>query len=430
MATDGADTLIRHLIKAGFTSADIFNAGLSVKTESGTYKDRFQARVMFPIHNQVGKVVAFTGRVFPWNDNPNVGKYVNSPETPIFQKSKVLYGFYKTKAEIRREHKAVLVEGQMDLIMAWQDGVKNIVATSGTAMTNDHLILLSRLADELILSFDSDEAGQAAAERAIDLASAADFSVKLLVIDDEKLKDPADVARAKPGHLLELIASAKPAMEYYFHKYMKHIPEDLKLRKQQVRLVLGKIRALASPIDRAHWLQQLSYLAKINEEVLAEEMAALPKVAEAPVAVKASIPVEKILQEPSLRDKILQRLLGIMLYLKTDLKTLKDYVPYFPEKYADVYKKFIQSDSEAGDEIKELMAAISMKFGFENPKVEVKELEKEIGLLLHRLKKEYLKEKLLFKSAEIRDLERGGDENKLQKAMEEYTKISTELQSF
>lgn len=435
VATDGSDDLIKYLIKKGFSIADIERAGLAVKTERN-YLDRFRARVMFPIHNQVGKVVAFTGRVFPWNDNSNVGKYVNSPETPIFQKSKVLYGFDKTKGDIRKEHKAVLVEGQMDLIMAWQDGVKNIVATSGTAMTNDHLILLSRLADELILSFDSDEAGQAAAERAIDLASAADFAVKLLVIDDEKMKDPADVARAKPGHLLELIASAKPAMEYYFHKYMKHVPSDLKLKKQQVRLVLGKIRALASPIDREHWLQQLSYLAKISEEVLVEEMNALPKTAEAlasakaPAGEAAKIPVEKIVQENSLRDKILQRLIGIMLYLKTDLKTLKEYVKYFPEKYADVYKNFIQPESELTDEMKELMGAISMKFGFENQKVENKELEKEVGLLLNRLKKEHLKEKRLALGDEIRELERGGDEKKLQKAMEEYTRISTELQGF
>ncbi len=439
VAPDGSDTLTKQLIKSGFNILDIEKAGLALKTERGTYADRFRARVMFPIHNQVGKVVAFTGRVLPWNDSSNIGKYVNSPETPIFQKSKILYGFHKTKGEIRKEHKAVVVEGQMDLIMAWQDGIRNIVATSGTAMTNDHLILLSRLADELILSFDSDEAGQAAAERAIDLAGAADFSVKLLVIDDEKLKDPADMAKARPGHLKELIAAAMPAMEYYFHKYMKHVPEDMKLKKHQVRLVLGKIRALASPIDREHWLQELSYRAKISEEVLSQEMAALPKVAaafgeprashdgrEAAPSAAEKDPAEK--RAPENISGRTARLMGIMLYLKKDLKELREHVQYFPEEYAEIYKRFIKATSDQTDDMKELMDAISMKFGFENQKMEAQELEKEIGLLLRQLKVEYYKKKLLIKGELIRELERAGDEQKLQKAMVEYAALSKELQ--
>ncbi len=427
VAMDGSDLLTKHLIKKGFNIQDIEKAGLALKTERGTYWDRFRARIMFPIHNHVGKVVAFTGRIMPGSENPNVGKYVNSPETPIFQKSKILYGFDKTKNDIRQAHKAVMVEGQMDLLMIWQDGVKNVVASSGTALTDEYLTVLRRLADELVLSFDSDEAGQAAAERAIDMANAHDFSVKLLVIDDANLKDPADVVRAKQGHILELVSKAKPAMEYYFHKYMKNISDDLKIKKQIVRVVLGKIRGLASPIDRSHWLKELSHLAKISEEVLADEMAALPKVTEAQ-KLPEKIMQKMIVQETNRQDVILQRLFGIMLHLKSDLKMLNDHIIYFPDRYANAYREFTKPELERSNDISELMGKISMRFSFNNQDMEIDSLEKEIGLLLRQLKLEYLKEKRQQLSDLIKELDRSGDEKKLQDAMNEYAEVSRELQ--
>lgn len=427
VAMDGSDLLTKHLIKKGFNIQDIEKAGLSLKTERGTYWDRFRARIMFPIHNHVGKVVAFTGRIMPGSENANVGKYVNSPETPIFQKSKILYGFDKTKNDIRQEHKAVMVEGQMDLLMIWQDGVKNVVASSGTALTDEHLTVLHRLADELVLSFDSDEAGQAAAERAIDMANAHDFSVKLLIIDDAKLKDPADVVRAKPGHILELVKNAKPAMEYYFHKYMKNVSEDLKIKKQIVRVVLGKIRGLASPIDRSHWLKELSHFAKISEEVLSDEMAALPKAAEPAKIPEKALP-EKVVQETNRQDVILQRLFGIILHLKSDLKMLNDHIKYFPDRYANAYREFTKPEDERSSDIAELMGKISMRFSYNNQDMEIDSLEKEIGLLLRQLKLEYLKEKRQQLSDLIKQLDRSGDEQKLRQAMNEFAEISRELQ--
>ncbi|MDE2001053.1 MAG: DNA primase [Patescibacteria group bacterium] len=438
VAPDGSDQLMKHLIKQGFPVADIEQVGLAIKTDRGMYRDRFRARIMFPIHNHTGKVVGFTGRIMPGSENEHVGnpstssgfvapKYVNSPESPVFQKSRILYGFHKTKGDIRDAHVAVIVEGQMDLIMAWQDGVKNIVATSGTALTNDHLTMLRRVADELVLSFDADEAGQAAAERAIDMANAHDFTVKLLVIDDAKLKDPADVARKQPGHLAELVKSAKPAMEYYFQKYMEKVSDDLKLKKQAIRLILAKIRGLSSPIDRSYWIRELSYRVKMNEDVLVDEMTAI-SAAPAPAAAaapKAALPADR---EATRRDIILRRLLGIMLHLKSDLQMLNDYVQYFPPAYADVYRDFTRPDDLRRKDIEDLMSAISMKFSFENQDMDVESLEKEIGVLLRRLKITYLEDRRKELSESIRTLERSGDDQKLQQAMQEFAAVSRELQ--
>jgi DNA primase len=427
-APELSDGVTRHLLKSGYAIADIEKAGLAVKTERGTYWDRFRGRVMFPIYNHVGKVVAFTGRILPGNDNPNVGKYVNSPETPIFQKSKILYGLHKTKGDIRDAKMAVLVEGQMDLLMMWQDGVKNVVATSGTALTADHLLALKRLADELVLSFDADEAGQIAAERAIDLASAHDFSVKLLTIDDKDLKDPADVARQKPGLLADLVRKAKVAMDYYFHKYVKQEGSDMKLKKQNIRTVLSKIKNLPSPIDRNHWLKELAAIVKIEERILMEEMEMLSEIAKSlPVTQEMPRP-DAVLKKMSRREAIAQRLLGIMFHLKSDLKLLEAHLQYMPDEHAGIYRGLLQRDeAKIQSDLKELMDAISLRFSFENQNFEADDLKKEVENLLRELKVEYLKEKRQQISELIRKLEAGGNEQELKKALHQFDLISKEL---
>src|SRR3989344_3823670 len=219
-----SDSLTRQLIKSGFAVADIERAGLTARTERGTYWDRFRGRIMFPLYSSFGKVVGFTGRIMPDQENPNVGKYVNSPETSIFNKSKLLYGFHKSRNNIREQNIALLVEGQMDFLMLWQDGVKNAVAVSGTALTPDHLKTLRRLTEKITVCFDSDEAGQAATERAIDLGEASDLAVKVLKLEE---KDPADLVKTSPGIFNTLTAEAVPAIEYYVQKYLSHRLSDV-----------------------------------------------------------------------------------------------------------------------------------------------------------------------------------------------------------
>lgn len=237
---------------------DLIQAGLSFKTERGLMLDRFRGRIMFPIHNHMGKVVGFTGRILPQLDQGNMGKYINSPETPIFQKSKLLYGFWKSKEGIRDAKAAVLVEGQMDYLMSWQSGVRNVIASSGTALTADHLRTVHRLAEELVLSFDNDTAGSDAAERAIDLAEANDFSVKIAMIEVPgapagSIKDAADAVKADPESMKRAVAHAIPAPEFYFKKYLPQgsspaeVMVKLRTREglQKLRLILAKLRRMA-----------------------------------------------------------------------------------------------------------------------------------------------------------------------------------------
>ncbi len=264
------------------TPQDLVQAGLSIKTERGLMLDRFRGRIMFPIHNHLGKVVGFTGRILPQLDRGDMGKYINSPETPIFQKSKLLYGFWKSKEGIRESKTAVLVEGQMDYLMSWQSGVRNVVASSGTALTAEHLRAVHRLAEELVLSFDNDTAGSDAAERAIDLGEANDFTVKIATIDVSGAKDAADAVKADPESMKRAIAHAVPAPEFYFKKYLPtasagspELTAQLRSREglQRLRAVLGKLRRIASPVERESWMKELSKRVGIPENTLEEEAA-------------------------------------------------------------------------------------------------------------------------------------------------------------
>jgi DNA primase len=294
-APNEMEALSMTLLHGGAAPQDLIQAGLSVKTERGMMLDRFRGRIMFPIHNHLGKVVGFTGRILPQLDtskNPvaaNSGgfvtaKYVNSPETPIFQKSKLLYGFWKSKEGIREAKAAFLVEGQMDYLMSWQSGVRNVIASSGTALTADHLRSVHRLADELILSFDNDTAGSDAAERAIDLAEANDFTVKVALIEVPgapagTIKDAADAVNADPESVKRAITNAMPAPEFYFKKYLpapeKGVDSAELLRSreglQKLRLVIGKLHRIASPVARESWMKELSKRTTIPEQTLEEE---------------------------------------------------------------------------------------------------------------------------------------------------------------
>lgn len=281
-APDKPDALTTHLINAGFAPEDLVRAGVTIKTERGRNLDRFRGRIMFPIQNHLGKAVGFTGRILPQFDTGDAGdppahsgftaaKYVNSPETPIFKKSKILYGFWKSKNPIRDAAEAFLVEGQMDCLMSWQAGVRNVVASSGTALTDDHLRALRRLADRILISFDSDEAGGAAGERAIDLAEAHDFRVRVITFG--AWKDPAEAALKDAASFLRFVKEAEPAPEFYFRRYLPSERFDHRDHRAigRVRIVLRKLMAIASAIERSAWVKELGARTGIEERVLLEE---------------------------------------------------------------------------------------------------------------------------------------------------------------
>jgi len=431
LSPNSSDALNRELLKLGYKIQDIEKAGLVFKTERGTYWDRFRNRIMFPLLNSFGKTIGFTGRVMPGSEGAEVGKYVNSPETPIFQKSRLLYGFDKSKNAIREAKTAVVVEGQMDLLMVWQDGVKNVIATSGTALTGEHLKNLKRLADALILAFDSDEAGKLASERVIDLGSAADFFVKI-VRPVAGSKDPADVVKASPGVIAKLIAEAEPAMKYYFNRYLPvksktamASAQDIFTLKNNIRMVLSKIKSIKSPIEQAYWVKELSSLTNVLEQHLFDEMNNLK-------VVQVSSPGEAMnkYETPenrnfSRRDLVAQRFIGLILVNPHFKEHALEQTTFLTEPYQLILKSFTGAGGVLPPALQAVADLISLRSGLEISDADT--IQREFAELIKHLKFEHYRDKREAVGVKIKSAEERGDEKELGEALKEFDLISKEI---
>ncbi len=430
LALGGYDNLTVYLIKSGCDVKDIERAGLNFKTDRGGYVDRFRNRIMFPIYNHFGKTIGFSGRILPEFNTGETGKYINSPETSIFNKSKVLYGFHKTKNFIRELKSAVLVEGQMDFLMMYQDGVKNAAATSGTALTPDHLKVLRRQTDSLVFCFDNDEAGLKAAERSIDLAHNEDFNVKALVID--KYKDPAEAVLKEPDLMKKLIGEAKQAMEFYFQKYKltdnkRPIADNgIGELKNNLRIVLGKIKNLTSAVEKFHWLKKLSEIVGVKEEVLADEMARIKSVDERRFVSAAQFKsINLSVSQPLSRRELISRRILALISTRENLRTaFAGHFDYLPEDYLKIAESLINKTKLEDKRLADLSFQISLKSSLDAENENPEKIINEFNDLLRRLKDEYLKEKKEKLAREIKIAEAEGNNEKVASILSEFDEIS------
>jgi DNA primase len=422
-APNEPEKLTREFLKRGISPEDLVRAGLVFQSDHGGKYDRFRGRIMFPIHNHLGKVVGFTGRVLPQFDDGKMGKYINSPETAIFNKSKLLYGLWKSKNHIREKGSAFLVEGQMDFLMSWQAGVKHAVASSGTAFTGDHLHVLRRLTDEIIVSFDNDEAGREAGERAIDLATAQDFRVRVVMLTGG-LKDPAELAQENPEALMRAVEQARPAPEFYFEKYLGSGSIDLRDRGllARVRAVLGKIKAMASAVEQGFWIKELAKRTHLDERTLEKEAEhvtnRVSQVANRKTETNESISAEEKPQEFSRRALLSERLISATLGMN-DMQKIESIVPYMPEDYrivCDLLKTGARkSDDTDMDELINLLILRSEQFD-----------DAEFERLANDLKMEAIKDLRRELTLRVKQAEADGNEEELAKALEELNGLPTQ----
>ncbi|MBN1127715.1 MAG: DNA primase [Chitinispirillaceae bacterium] len=213
-APQGWTSLISFAGKKGISVDALVACGLAIRKEDGGTYDRFRDRIMFSLFDLSGRVVAFAGR---GRDKDATPKYLNSPETPIYRKKEFLYGLNLTRQYIKDEKQVLVVEGYMDFLTLYQSGIRNVVATSGTAMTAEHAHLLKRFTPRVVLVFDGDEAGQAAARRGVFTLAPFDLEVSVLVLPPEE--DPDSYVKNRgPGEFKTLVAGAQPAAEFIIGK--------------------------------------------------------------------------------------------------------------------------------------------------------------------------------------------------------------------
>ncbi len=268
-APDGWDNLLKFLAGRGYTTEEIARTGLLVsKNESGkgNYYDRFRDRITFPIADVMGQVVGFSARVAPGGDETQA-KYVNTPETEVYHKSKVLYGLNRAKQNIKNENAAVVVEGNMDVIAAHQAGIKNTVAVSGTALTPEQVDIIKRYSNKLKMLFDMDRAGQQATKRSAEICFQKEMSISVVTLPEGK--DAAELVNKNPQEFTKAVKKSEPAMEYFFNSYFQKFDKDkIEDKKVIASELLNIIKNFGNAIEKSHWIRKLSQKLEVEENIL------------------------------------------------------------------------------------------------------------------------------------------------------------------
>ncbi len=289
-ALDEWRALQRHLADRGFTLQELVDAGLIVKRDDGSAFDRFRNRLTIPIHDWKGRPIGFGARALKEGDEP---KYLNSPQTGLFDKSKTLYGLHFARDAIRESDRVVIVEGYLDAIAAHQGGFANVVASLGTALTEMQFKQLQKLARRFILALDADSAGVRAMQRGYFVPERDEaqpvFDPRGLIGFEGKLKvdirvlalpegqDPDDVIRGEPARWIALVDRAKPVAEHVIDTLVAG--RDVSDPKEKARLsaeIVPFIRDVADPVERAAYAQRLARLLKIDERAVIRQLTAAP----------------------------------------------------------------------------------------------------------------------------------------------------------
>jgi len=246
------DELLRALLKRGFSEHDLRDAGLVV-TRRGRPSDMFRGRMMVPLADRNGRIVGFTARLI--DDQPNAPKYINTPQTILYDKGRQVFGLHLAKEAIRRVGYVVIVEGNLDVVSSHQAGIPQVVAAAGTALTEDHLRSLSRLTNDIRLSFDRDKAGIAATERAIGIASKLGLHLSIITTPDG-YKDPDEVIQADPKLWLEAIEKPQDAVEWllddYATRYDLATAEGKRVATTKALELVGQLQ---DPVEQEHYMK-------------------------------------------------------------------------------------------------------------------------------------------------------------------------------
>lgn len=293
---DSWENVSRFLTKKGFGLADVSTAGLVVGRESkvgGGYYDRFRGRLIFPIKDSRGTVVGFSGRLL--SESAKEAKYINSPQTLIFNKGSLLFGLDLARQAIREKNEAVLVEGEFDVLSAHKAGIENVVASKGTALTDNQVAILARLCERVTLCFDTDLAGDTASRRGIELLDIAGLTVK--VVELGGFKDPDDFAQKDPKGFRHAVSEARDIYDYFIDSAQKRFdaasPEGKKRIGREIIPVLSKI---SDDIVRAHFISKLAAILDLDSQFVAdavEHKKADIAVVVAPVGVKVKLSQEE-----------------------------------------------------------------------------------------------------------------------------------------
>ncbi len=260
------DSLKLFLKKKKYEEEEMLENGLLVKSERGSYYDRFRGRLMFPLKDSRNNVLGFSGRILS-GGNEKEAKYVNSPETPVYHKRETLFGINLALEEIKKQKNVYIVEGELDMITPYQHGYSNFVAIKGTALTNEQLKLLKRYTDKITLMMDADPAGIESIKRGIDEAEKFDFEIRVVTIDFAK--DPDEALNKDPTQFKKLLLKPMPIYDFLIEIAQKKYPEESAFAKKKIgEEIIPMIEKISNPIVRTFYVKKLASILEVSENTV------------------------------------------------------------------------------------------------------------------------------------------------------------------
>jgi DNA primase len=419
--------------KKKFFPKEIEMAGIGIPNGQNVY-DRFNGRVIFPLFDHRGNPIGFAGRVLPW-DKRDTGKYINSPETPIYHKSSVLYGLNITRPLIKKKKVAIVVEGELDLISSYQAGIKNVVAIKGSALTEDQVRLLSRFAPKFILALDSDFAGDAAARRGLTIAENSGVEVKVAKITG--FKDPDDAARGNIESFKNDLIHAEGVWDFLIDSVMSRYKSETGEGKAKISKELTPILGgIEDKIVQAHYANIVAEKLSVPLEAVTEQ------IAKGLVSGGATEPQLQEDKTKETRQNLLEeRFLALgfqsdpSILLSKEVEVLV--ISPLNMKILVELKRFLESGKafdigEFGKTLpKELFEGYSKMVLGESQELMDKpdELKKELDLVTKELKILRIRENLKVLTLKMRELERVGDKTGLLNVQNKFNKLAKSLAS-
>lgn len=430
----GWSNLLDFLASRGFLVSEIEKAGLSVRKEKANggrelskndYYDRFRDRIMFPVFDVTGKPVGFSARLMPDSDQTSA-KYINTPQTVIYDKSNVLFGLFQAKTEIKKKNSVIVVEGNLDVISSFSADIGNVVAISGTALTPKHADILKRYSENLKLCFDMDQAGYAATTKSVRVCLGKSLDVEIITLP-EGFKDVNDLVIRDPRLWHRSIGQSKGVMDYFFETvFSRYDSNDIKGKKNISRELLNIIKDIADPIERFHWLKKLSALLDVDEEVLTKvlEKVKLRK-EEKIIDDQGSHKLNKIPRKVALE----MRLVGLLSLFRSQLG---QYVETFDvnllgQAMKEIWSIVANNEKTQGKEKEINQCETVVRFHYDEKEGFVEndiDPEKEWGHLVVQLKEESRKENIKKIAQDIKRAERENDEEALKTLMENLKELS------
>ncbi|MFT7184297.1 MAG: DNA primase, partial [Oceanicoccus sp.] len=308
LAPTGKDELYRFLLEKKHSKDDLLASTvvLSRDSEGKQIADRFHLRLMIPIQDAQGNIVAFGGRALKTGDNP---KYLNSPEYSLYNKSATLYNMAGAKSAIREAHSIVVVEGYFDVMASHQAGVKHVVATCGTALTEDQFRLMKRYSKKVLLAFDSDSAGQAALLRAVEGAQA--MEIDLYVVSIPEGKDAADAVKEDPELWVNAVNEAIPYLQFFIDQFaLQHDLTTAEGKKAYSNAMFQLLKGVKHPVERDHYLKLLAKKVGVSITSLYEHLAQFGQTRKSRTRKEAEV---ELVNKPDLKYRVVLRLVSLIL---------------------------------------------------------------------------------------------------------------------